>query len=181
MLPTWRPKLVFVAPRNRRLNSSILPRLRSHPIHSPSFAFHWRVRWNRKNWSVRSGPCLALSASMPARAAARISSSCGIVWAGASRTSLSKAKWMLASTLPRAWTSRWAISSLTRSTLSKIVGTITMVRASAGTDTSSSRGSRRGGMRLLMIRCTIWITSSLAGTAVRSATQTSIAPRQPYW
>ena len=42
---------------------------------------------------------------------------------------------MCGSTLPRAWTSRCAISSLTRSTLSKIVGTITMVRASAGTDT----------------------------------------------
>ncbi len=48
---------------------------------------------------------------MPARAAARISASCGIVSAGASRKSLSSAKWMFGSTLPRAWTSRWAISS----------------------------------------------------------------------
>ena len=29
-------KLVSVAPRSSRLNSSILPRFRSHPIHRPS-------------------------------------------------------------------------------------------------------------------------------------------------
>ena len=34
-----------------------------------------------------------------------------------------------------------------RSTLSSIVGTITIVRADAGTASSSSRGSRRGGIR----------------------------------
>ena len=60
-------KLVSVAPRSRRLNSSILPRLRSHPIQRPSCAFHWRVRWNRKNRSAAPSPCFALSASMPAR------------------------------------------------------------------------------------------------------------------
>jgi hypothetical protein len=35
-----RTKLVSVAPRSTRLNSSILPRLRSHPIHSRSCSFH---------------------------------------------------------------------------------------------------------------------------------------------
>ena len=49
----------------------------------------------------------------------------------------------------------------------------------AGTRSSSSRGSRRGGIRWLMIRCRIWMVSSLAGTTVSSATTTSAAPRQP--
>jgi hypothetical protein len=37
-------KLVLVAPRNKRLNSSIFPRLRSQPIHACSRTFHWRLR-----------------------------------------------------------------------------------------------------------------------------------------
>ena len=70
-------KLVSVAPRSRRLNSSILPRLRSQPIHACSRAFQRRARWNRKKRSACSGPNRRLRSSMPARAAARIAASSG--------------------------------------------------------------------------------------------------------
>ena len=56
--PTCVVKLVSVAPRTRRLNSSSLPRLRSHPIHTCSRSFHCRSRWKRKNF----GPGLAAGA-----------------------------------------------------------------------------------------------------------------------
>ena len=40
-------KVVSAAPRRSRLNSSILPRLRSQPIQRSSDAFHFRRRWKR--------------------------------------------------------------------------------------------------------------------------------------
>jgi hypothetical protein len=69
--------------------------------------------------------------------------------------------------------------SPTRSTLSSNVGMMTIVLADGGTASSSSLGSRRGGIRELIIRCRSWMTSSLAGTVVRAATKTSGVPRQP--
>ena len=110
--PTLSVKLVSVAPRSSRLNSSILPRLRSHPIHRPSRSFHWRMRWNRKKRSPPPSACFALSAVMPARAAARISRSRGSDSVGASGKSVSRAKWTCASKLPRACTSRCAMRSI---------------------------------------------------------------------
>ena len=97
MSPASATKLVSVAPRSSRLNSSILPRLRSHPIHRFSCAFHCRVRWNRKNRLPLPSACLSFSASIPARAAARISASRGSVSVSASRTSPSRAKCRLRS------------------------------------------------------------------------------------
>ena len=84
---------------------------------------------------------------MPACAASRIALSCGWVSVAASGKSLNNAKWMCGSRFPRAWTSRCAISSSTLCTLSSSVGTITMVRAEAGTCSNSIRGNRLGGIR----------------------------------
>ena len=61
-----------VAPRSRRLNSSILPRLRSQPIHAPLAARSTAARGGtgRSGRRARRRTC-AFSASMPARARAR--------------------------------------------------------------------------------------------------------------
>ena len=121
------------------------------PAHPQAFAARSTAasRWNRKKRSAPPSPCLALSASMPARAAARISAS--------SRQRLGRRR--------RAKSLRMrevdvrievaerlhfeVLEQLARraSTLSSIVGTITIVRAVAGhAASSSSRGSRRGGI-----------------------------------
>src|SRR2546426_337772 len=147
--PTWTRKLVSLAPRSRRLNSSIFPRLRSQPIHEPSPGFHWRARWNRWNRSVRPWPRQAFKARTPARAASRISSSAGSSAVGASAKSPRMAKCMRGSTFPRARTSTCSNSSATPATLVSRVGTTTMVRASSGTPAWKSRrgGGPRGATR----------------------------------
>ena len=125
-------KLVSVAPRSSRLNSSILPRLRSHPIQRPSRSFHWRTRWKRKNRSRAVGACLALSASMPARAAARISASRGSVSVGRVAEVAQDREVDVADRRCRAPGPRGARAARRRaSTLSRIVGTITIVRAAS--------------------------------------------------
>jgi hypothetical protein len=116
---------------------------------------------------------------MPVRAASRITASPGSVSLAASRKSLRTAKWMCGSTFPSAWTSRWERNSVTCSTRSRIVGTITIVRAEAGTRSYSSRGSRFGGTSRATARWSSWIASSLSGTSASSATTTRAAPRQP--
>src|SRR5881409_3960281 len=125
--PTWTRKLVSLAPRSRRLNSSSFPRLRSQPIHEPSPGFHWRARWNRWNRSVRPWPRRAFKSRTPARAASRISSSAGSSAVGASAKSPRMAKCMRGSTFPRARTSTCSNSSATPATLVSRVGTTTMV------------------------------------------------------
>ena len=134
-------KLVSVAPRSRRLNSSILPRLRSQAMKTPSLGFHWRSRWNRKKRPV---PWRRFKSSMPACAAARIAPSSGMAAAEASGKSLRMAKWTCGSRLPSACTSRCSRRCSTPGTLPSSVGTITIVRAPSGTpEPKSSRGMAR--------------------------------------
>ena len=78
-----------MAPRNRRLNSCSLPRLRSQPIHLPSQGFHKRLRWNTKN---RCLPYLALSAAIPSAAMSNNRLSSGMVSCSASAQSDNSAK-----------------------------------------------------------------------------------------
>ena len=66
--PTTTRNEVSAAPRSRRLNSSILPRLRSHPIHTPSRGVP-SARAVEEVEAVAARRCAwrAFSASMPAR------------------------------------------------------------------------------------------------------------------
>ena len=172
--PTVTAKLVSVAPRKRRLNSSIFPRLRSQPIHSPSRAFHWRSRWNRKKRSPPPFACLAFSAAMPARAASRI---VGVVRQRLGRRVEEVAEDrevdVRVDVAERLHLQVRVQSSSTRSTLSSSVGTITIVRAVGrhGGQFEPRQPPRRD--HVADERCSSWITSSLAGTAASSATTSS--------
>ena len=154
--PTCVVKLVSVAPRSSRLNSSILPRFRSHPIHACSLAFQCRSPMEQEEAIAVSGAVLPIQifdsgargredrVDPPAAAATT-----------ASAKSLRMAKWMRGSRLPSASTSRCSSSASTPATLVSSVGTITIVRASSGTPVSerSSRERRCGGMAQAMTRC----------------------------
>ena len=146
--PTWTAKLVSVAPRSSRLNSSILPRLRSHPIQRPSRSFHCRRRWNRKKRSDASVAVLAVERldagargveNLARRAAASRSARHG---------SRSGPRSGCADRRCRAPGPRGGRGArATRSTPSRIVGTITIVRADAGTDRARAAAAGAAGSR----------------------------------
>ena len=172
-------KLVSVAPRSSRLNSSILPRLRSHPIHKPSRSFHCRCRWNRKKRSERPSPCLRVE-RLDARA--RRGQNLGVA-----RQRLGRGVAKIAE--HREMNVRVDVAErLDFEVREEIRARARRCRGSsarspscaplAGTRSSSSRGRRRGGIRWLMMRCTIWI-AQLAGRHQREQRRQQRAPPAP--
>ena len=181
--PTCSTKLVSVAPRSSRLNSSIFPRLRSHPIQRRSRSFHCRARWNRKNRSRVPARVLRVERLDAAqRAAARISVVEGQPSAsGASRKSLRMAKWMLGSTLPSACTSRCATRS--RRPLDAVEERRHddhRARGRPARARRSSRGSRRGGIRRAITAGRSGSPARSPARRVSSATRPSVGHRQPW-
>ena len=131
--PTWTVKLVSVAPRSRRLNSSILPRLRSHPIHDVFARVPVPLAMEQEEAIGVLGaepPVECLDAR--ARGGEDRPRPPAASRASASAKSLRIAKWMRGSRLPSASTSRCSSSASTAATLVSSVGTTTIVRASSG-------------------------------------------------
>ena len=142
-------KLVSVAPRSSRLNSSILPRLRSQPIHACSRAFQRRSRWNRKKRSAWSAPNRRLSV-LDAGARARRESrrrpgSSRRV--GVGEVAEDREVDVRIEVAEREHLDVLEQRRRPPSTLVSSVGTTTIVRASSGTPSEKSRrGRRRGGI-----------------------------------
>ncbi len=175
---TW--KVVSVAPRSSRLNSSIFPRFRSQPIQTRSRAFHRRSRWKRKNRLSPAGEKRAFSSSIPDRAASSSASSSGMSRLVASTKSLRMAKCSRASRFASVDTSRRSRSSSISETDVSSAGTMTIVRACGGMPSLKSRRSRRRGrMKNAMSRCMNTIATSVAGMSSSSATNGAHEERPP--
>ena len=154
--PICTTKLVSVAPRSSRLNSSILPRLRSQPIQTCSLAFQSAVAVEEKEAVAVSGPNRAVSAAMPSRAAARIAASSGMCSRRRVReVAQDREVDVRIEVGEREHLEVLDAAPSTRSTDVKSVGTMTIVRASAGTPPRKSKRNRRRGWTIQSAsRCT---------------------------
>ena len=162
-------------PASSVTSASVLPRLRSQPIHFCSVSLQRRSRCSsRKRGSPpQLGPWRWFSASTPARAWASSAASCGICWDFASPKSLSSANCASLSRLARWWRSSCASSVAMPLGRVSMQGITTSTRASGGMPPGqASRGSRSGREPSLMRRLASATMASLAGSAASSAAAT---------
>ncbi len=171
-------------PRSSALSSASLPRLRSCPIHTPSFAFQRRGRWKRKKMSPsapdRPSPYLRLSAAIARRARSTSAASVARVSWRASSRSVSRPKCRLRSRLARKRTSSASTSSSTLSARVSRVGTTTSVRHCGGMPAEKSmRGSGCGVATRVASQFTRATPSRLAASNARRVATSSTQARSP--